>query len=65
MQQGNYGEAERLYKRSLAIREKVLGPDHPKVALSLNNLAWFLQSQVGEDPWEVSTFPHLLAWSVW
>ena len=28
-----------LYKRSLAIREKALGPDHPDVALSLNNLA--------------------------
>ena len=29
----------RLYKRSLAIREKALGPDHPDVATSLNNLA--------------------------
>ena len=31
--------AEPLIKRSLAIREKVLGPDHPDVARSLNNLA--------------------------
>jgi tetratricopeptide (TPR) repeat protein len=28
-----------LFKRSLAIREKALGPDHPDVAISLNNLA--------------------------
>ena len=27
--QGKYGEAEPLYKRSLAIREKILGPEHP------------------------------------
>ena len=30
--QGKYAEAEPLYKRSLAIREKALGPDHPDVA---------------------------------
>jgi eukaryotic-like serine/threonine-protein kinase len=28
-----------LYERALAIREKALGPDHPEVAASLNNLA--------------------------
>ena len=32
--QGRYAEAEPLYKRSLAIREKALGPDHPDVAHS-------------------------------
>ena len=36
---GRYAEAEPLYRRSLAIREKQLGPDHPDVATSLNNLA--------------------------
>ena len=36
---GRPAEAEPLIKRSLAIREKVLGPDHPDVARSLNNLA--------------------------
>ena len=36
---GRYGEAEPQIKRSLAIREKVLGSDHPDVARSLNNLA--------------------------
>ena len=37
--QGRYADAEPLYKRSLVIREKALGPEHPDVALSLNNLA--------------------------
>ena len=35
---GRYSEAEPLYEQSLAIREKVLGPNHPEVAASLNNL---------------------------
>ena len=29
--QGHYAEAEPLYKRSLAIWEKALGPEHPDV----------------------------------
>ncbi|MFP6869130.1 MAG: tetratricopeptide repeat protein [Nitrospinota bacterium] len=37
--QGRYKEAEPLYLRSLAIREKALGPGHPDVAQSLGNLA--------------------------
>jgi len=37
--QGNYAEAEPLYRRALAIVEKALGPEHPNVAASLNNLA--------------------------
>jgi tetratricopeptide (TPR) repeat protein len=37
--QGQYAQAEPLYKRSLAIREKALGPDHPDVATSLENMA--------------------------
>jgi hypothetical protein len=32
-------KAEPLHKRALAIREKALGPDHPSVATSLENLA--------------------------
>lgn len=35
---GRYAEAEPLYKRALAIREKVLGPDHLSVAISLDDL---------------------------
>src|SRR5262249_40802065 len=37
--QGRYAEAEPLYKRALAIREKVLGDEHPEFAKGLNNLA--------------------------
>ena len=44
--QGKYGEAEPLYERSQAIREKVYGPDHPAVAESLNNRAGLLRQQV-------------------
>ncbi len=36
---GRYAEAEPLYKRALAIREKALGPEHPSVATSLENYA--------------------------
>ena len=35
----------RSTKRSLAIREKALGPDHPDVARSLNNLAELYDDQ--------------------
>jgi tetratricopeptide (TPR) repeat protein len=34
-----------LFKRSLAIREKALGPEHPDVAQSLNNLAGVYRDQ--------------------
>jgi tetratricopeptide (TPR) repeat protein len=37
--QGDYAKAEPLYNRSLVILEKALGPDHPNVAASLENLA--------------------------
>ncbi|CAN0519075.1 unnamed protein product, partial [Laminaria digitata] len=43
--QGNYAEAGPLYKRSLAIDEKALGPEHPSVATSLHNLAGLLKTQ--------------------
>ncbi len=36
---GSYDEAQRLYERGVAIRERALGPDHPGVAGILNNLA--------------------------
>ncbi len=44
--QGKLEEAGPLYKRSLNIRERVLGSDHPAVATSLNNLAVFFKAQV-------------------
>ena len=40
-----YAEARPLYERALAIREKVLGAEHPDTATSLNNLAALLQAQ--------------------
>ena len=44
--QGNYAEAEALYRRSLAITEKGLGQEHDDVVASLNNLAEMFYSQV-------------------
>ncbi len=41
--QGRYAEAEPLYRRSLAIWEKALGPEHPNVATSLENYAALLR----------------------
>jgi CHAT domain-containing protein/tetratricopeptide (TPR) repeat protein len=40
-QKGRYAEAIPYAQQSLAIREKALGPDHPAVAQSLSNLAFF------------------------
>ena len=51
--QGNYEGARPLYERSLALRENVLGPDHPDVASSLNDLAGLLDDQVRVDRLEV------------
>ena len=43
--QFKFDEAEPLYKRSLAIREKALGLEHPDMAASLNNLALLYHAQ--------------------
>lgn len=43
--QGKYVEAEPLYRRSLEIMEKTLGPNHPDVASILNNLAELYTAQ--------------------
>jgi len=42
---GRYDEAEPLFRRALAIDEKALGPNHPNVAIRLNNLANLLADQ--------------------
>ena len=42
--QARYAEAEPLYKRSLEYRES-FGPNHPDVAVSLNNLAGLYRAQ--------------------
>jgi tetratricopeptide (TPR) repeat protein/CHAT domain-containing protein len=44
-QQGKYTEAIELAKRSLAIRERELGPGHPDIGTSLNNLAELYRAQ--------------------
>ena len=36
--QGRYADAEPLYRRSLAIRERAFGPDHPKLAQWMDSL---------------------------
>lgn len=41
--QGKYNKAESLYKRSLAIWERILGPEHPHVAASLETYASLLR----------------------
>ncbi|CAN0584015.1 unnamed protein product, partial [Ectocarpus sp. 12 AP-2014] len=43
--QGKYAEAEPWYERATEIWEKVLGPEHPLVATTLNNRAGLLMSQ--------------------
>jgi hypothetical protein len=46
-------QAEPLFRRALAIREKVLGPDHPDTAQSINNLALVLYAKgdyAGAEP---------------
>ena len=41
---GDYAKAEPLFKEALQIRQKVLGPEHPDTAQSLNNLAELYQA---------------------
>jgi tetratricopeptide (TPR) repeat protein len=42
---GDYRPARPLFERALAIRERVLGSDHPATAISLDNLASLLEDQ--------------------
>ncbi|CAN0480777.1 unnamed protein product [Ectocarpus sp. 12 AP-2014] len=42
---GKYEEAEPLYERSQAIREKMLGPERPDLAASLKNRALLLTTR--------------------
>jgi len=46
---GAYATAQPYLERALALRERVLGPDHPDTATSLNNLAYLYQSQGSYD----------------
>jgi tetratricopeptide (TPR) repeat protein len=42
---GRTQEAERFYLRAFALKEKLLGPEHPDLAVTANNLAVFYKSQ--------------------
>jgi tetratricopeptide (TPR) repeat protein len=44
-QTGKYKEAETMHRRTLELREKVLGLEHPSTLTSMNNLASVLDSQ--------------------
>ena len=47
-------EAEDMYKQALEIDEKILSPEHPDVALTLNNLALLYVDQERYDEAEDS-----------
>jgi hypothetical protein len=40
-------KAAEHYRRAIHIDEQALGPDHPDVAIYLNNLAGLFKSQAG------------------
>ena len=44
-ERADYVNSTKLYRRALEIREKVLGPDHPSVATTLNNLGGLYRAQ--------------------
>ena len=44
-QEGKYEEAVPIARQLVALAKKVLGPDHPDVATSLNNLAEIYSAQ--------------------
>jgi tetratricopeptide (TPR) repeat protein len=44
-QRGEYEQAEPLYQRALALRERMLGPEHTDTATSLNDLALLYKNQ--------------------
>lgn len=44
--QGKYTEADPLYLRAIEIRERVLGADHPDLAISLSTRGQLLRAQV-------------------
>jgi tetratricopeptide (TPR) repeat protein len=48
-QQGEFAEADGLYRRALEIRERKEGPNHPDVAATLNNLAGLEAAQGDYD----------------
>ncbi len=43
--QGKHKEAEEMHRQALALRETVLGKEHPSTLTSMNNLAGVLSRQ--------------------
>ena len=43
--QGNYGDAEQLYRSVIAIRSRVLGPEHPDTLASRHRLIYVLNEE--------------------
>jgi tetratricopeptide (TPR) repeat protein len=43
--QGKYDEAETMHRQTLAMKEKVLGKEHPDTLTTMNNLALVLNKQ--------------------
>ena len=43
--QGKLGKAEPLFRKTLSLRRRILGDDHPATLLSINNMAFLLKSQ--------------------
>ena len=46
---GNPHQAEELYRRALDIKNQLLGPTHPDVAVSLHNVAMLAVGQGDDD----------------
>lgn len=57
--QGNYGQAVIIARQALGVAEKIFGPEHRNVAISLNNLAWLYRTQ-GQYAQAESLFRRLL-----
>src|SRR5262249_9092278 len=59
---GEMHDAERLYRRSLAIRERTVGSDHPTIAYHLSSLADLLQREGRLDEAEAAASRALAIW---
>ena len=57
---GRTAAAERGYRRTLSLKEELLGPEHPEVALVANNLATLL-SGLGRGPEAAELYRRALA----